>query len=87
MSEAAGHDKHMPCRMEIAQAVEREEYDSEGVCDSTGSEPENAMEADGVKERASREDYKPSLKQVDEGGRNGKAFDGEAFEEHTSDGE
>lgn len=87
VGQAARHDKYMPRSVEVAEAVEGKEDDAEGVGESAGGEPQNAVEADGVEERARCKNHKPTLKQIDKSGCDWKPIDGEAFEQDSGDGE
>lgn len=84
---AASEDEHMPCGVEVAESVESEEDYAEGIGESAGGEPQNAVEVDGVKQWTRGEDNEPALKQVDERGCHGKPFDSETLEENAGNGE
>lgn len=87
MSDAAGQDEDMPRGMEVAQPVKSEEDNPESICQSSGAHPHDPVPPDGVKQRAGREDDKPTLEQVNQRRRHLESVHSEAFEDYSGDGE
>src|ERR1035438_4594244 len=78
---AAGQDEDVPSGVEVAAAVERKKYDTEGVEDPAGPQPDASRNAEVVDELAGGEDDEPALEQVDDGGGYGESSYREALED------
>ena len=65
MRNASGHHEQMPGGVEILNAIHREEYDAEGVSETTCAKPEKTVGADGVHQGTGCENHDPSLKEID----------------------
>lgn len=87
VGDAAGEDKDMPGGMKVFEPVEGEKDDTEGVGESAGAHPGDAVPADGVDEGTNGKDGEPSLEEVYEGRGHFKTADGEAFEDDAGDGQ
>ena len=78
---AAGEDEEVPCGVEEAAMVEREEDDAQRISDAACTEPEKSVPANGMEKRAHDEDGEPALKEINQGRCHGETADGKALED------
>jgi len=86
VSDAAGKHKNVPDRVEVAKPVEGEEEYAEGIREAACDDPTHAFPADCERKGPHRQDYEPSLKQINDGRGDGEPADGQALEDNARDG-